>query len=85
MSDQSVGDQKCDIRLMICGGDGTIPWVLKLALDAKIDFEKVAIGIVPIGTGNDFSRSVGWGYNTVKFGAEDFGSLNKLVKKWNNA
>jgi diacylglycerol kinase family enzyme len=67
------------------GGDGTIPWVLKLALDAKIDFEKVAIGIVPIGTGNDFSRSVGWGYNTVKFDAEDFGSLNKLVKKWNNA
>lgn len=26
-----------------------------------MDFDRVAIGTVPLGTGNDFSRTFGWG------------------------
>lgn len=50
---------------MVCGGDGTIPWVLHSASENKIDFSIVSLGIMPIGTGNDFSRSVGWGYKPI--------------------
>ena len=63
------------MRLIICGGDGTIPWVLSCAHEAAINFENVSIGILPIGTGNDFSRSLGWGYKTIIFNSL---SLEKL-------
>ncbi|KAF5293600.1 hypothetical protein FQA39_LY03085 [Lamprigera yunnana] len=48
------------LRMLIAGGDGTIAWILssihKLALEPE-----PAIGIVPLGTGNDLSRVLGWG------------------------
>lgn len=28
---------------------------------AGCDFDKVVIGVIAIGTGNDFSRATGWG------------------------
>ena len=46
---------------MICGGDGTVMWVVSEIAKYKIDPEKVNIAIVPLGTGNDFSRNLGWG------------------------
>lgn len=30
-------------------------------IKAGCDFEKAAIGIIPLGTGNDFARAMGWG------------------------
>ena len=44
----------------MCGGDGTIEWVLDEALKHETDFEKVVFGVLPIGTGNDFAESVGF-------------------------
>ena len=48
-------------RAIVCGGDGTVLWVVNAIIDHGIDIHKVPIGIVPIGTGNDFSRMMGWG------------------------
>lgn len=44
-----------------CGGDGTVGWILS-AMDA-MDYgrPRPAIGIIPLGTGNDLSRSLYWG------------------------
>lgn len=57
--------------MIICGGDGTINWVLTHALKVGVDLNKTAISILPIGTGNDFSRSTGWGYKTITFGRKN--------------
>lgn len=47
---------------LACGGDGTVGWVLS-ALDTSqmqyMDF--VSVGVIPLGTGNDMARFLGWG------------------------
>ena len=72
-------------RVIICGGDGTIPWVLSCILSEGISLTRIVFGIVPIGTGNDFSRSLGWGCQTVKVSKGSYKELSKLVKKWMSA
>lgn len=43
-------------RIVVAGGDGTINEVLE---GIAPDFEKVSLGILPFGTGNDLTRSLG--------------------------
>jgi diacylglycerol kinase (ATP) len=48
----------------VAGGDGTVGWVLS-DVDAlhstKPNAHLPPVGIIPLGTGNDLSRSFGWG------------------------
>ena len=41
------------VRLIACGGDGTLNEVL----NGVIRYENLTVGVVPIGTGNDFCRN----------------------------
>lgn len=57
--------------MIICGGDGTILWVVSEVVKFGINTENVCFGVIPIGTGNDFSRSLGWGGSPINFCAAD--------------
>ncbi|XP_050119456.1 diacylglycerol kinase 4 [Malus sylvestris] len=51
------------IRVMVAGGDGTVGWVLGCLYELnRQGLEPVPpVGVIPLGTGNDLSRSFGWG------------------------
>ncbi|CAK0868312.1 unnamed protein product [Prorocentrum cordatum] len=73
------------VKVIVGGGDGTIMWVVQEAERHGIDvFQRLHIGIVPLGTGNDFSRAAGWGgKNPPQSMLEnDCKYLRKLVRSW---
>ncbi|XP_070320240.1 diacylglycerol kinase kappa [Odocoileus virginianus] len=47
-------------RVVVCGGDGSINWVLSL-IDAFGLHEQCQLAVIPLGTGNDLARVLGWG------------------------
>ncbi|XP_066906580.1 diacylglycerol kinase epsilon [Halyomorpha halys] len=71
--------QSCKPIILIAGGDGTVASVITLLYknrkNIKCDFR---VGIVPLGTGNDLSRVLGWGKEeSTPFSAHQM--LNKLL------
>lgn len=46
-------------RALGCGGDGTIGWILQEA--DKLGVTNLQLGVLPLGTGNDIARVLGWG------------------------
>ena len=49
-------------RVLVCGGDGTVNWVLNTICN-DVDYGELGpppVGIVPTGCWNDMSRYLGW-------------------------
>jgi len=72
------------VRVVVGGGDGTVMWVDSEMEKHGIDSARQVIyGIVPLGTGNDFARSYGWGgKNPSGITENDCAVLRDLVRAW---
>jgi len=72
--------QKFDcFRVLVCGGDGSVGWVLK-EIDSLNLHKQCQIGVVPLGTGNDLARVLGWGS-----ALDDDNQLPKLLESFERA
>ena len=69
------------IPIVVAGGDGTVLWAMSEIADHGISPESVAVGVLPFGTGNDFSRATKWGGSVpLSVVGKDLKHLKRLIK-----
>lgn len=59
------------------GGDGTLNEVVR-GVDAAGAFDRVTVGVIPVGTGNNFAKQIGIGDSTAGFEALDAGERRRI-------
>ncbi|KAH0790615.1 diacylglycerol kinase 2 isoform X1 [Histomonas meleagridis] len=50
-----------ELRAAVAGGDGSVNWVVTLLSNYYTGSFRPPLAVIPFGTGNDMSRSLGWG------------------------
>lgn len=78
----TLGKEEEEVRVLVAGGDGSVMWAFNEIFAHGIDPTKVAIGVLPFGTGNDFARVTGWGANfTGTLIGKNLSALKKIVDR----
>jgi hypothetical protein len=60
----SISEPLSHVRLVVCGGDGSVAWVVCELQRASLA-GVVPIAVIPVGTGNDLSNFMGWAPTTM--------------------
>ncbi|XP_058801772.1 diacylglycerol kinase eta isoform X2 [Phymastichus coffea] len=66
-------------RVLVCSGDGSVGWVLS-EIDRLGMQKQCQVGVLPLGTGNDLARVLGWGAS-----CDDDTNLAHLLEKYEKA
>ncbi|KAJ6407022.1 hypothetical protein OIU84_010525, partial [Salix udensis] len=63
LGDYCAKETRDKLRIMVAGGDGTVGWVLGSLAELHTQGREPVppVAVLPLGTGNDLSRSFGWG------------------------
>lgn len=67
-------------RIVVAGGDGSVKWVISILFSLNLPSSVPPIAVMPVGTGNEFSRVTGWGINNV-WGTRNLREYIDLVMK----
>lgn len=71
------------VKVIIGGGDGTVAQMLEKLQKDHVDLSRCFFGVLPLGTGNDLSRTLGWGGTIVL--SSKMKQFKKLVRKFSHA
>ncbi|XP_014254870.1 diacylglycerol kinase eta isoform X2 [Cimex lectularius] len=66
-------------RVLVCSGDGSVGWVLS-EIDKLNITKQCQVGVLPLGTGNDLARVLGWGAS-----CDDDTNLAHILDKYEKA
>ncbi|CAK9187310.1 unnamed protein product [Ilex paraguariensis] len=63
LGDSCAKETREKLRVVVAGGDGTVGWVLGCLGQLHVQGRDPVLptAVIPLGTGNDLSRSFGWG------------------------
>ncbi|KAH8294901.1 hypothetical protein KR018_004265 [Drosophila ironensis] len=66
-------------RILICSGDGSVGWVLS-EIDRFNMHKQCQVAVMPLGTGNDLARVLGWGSS-----CDDDTHLPQILERYESA
>lgn len=74
-----------NLRCVVAGGDGSVNWVVQLLSNYfprdESQNNRPPLAVIPLGTGNDMSRALGWGKGTKKSQIKDIQNFLKEVRQ----